>query len=349
MVVFRRHSHTAQAAYHGLVSLLLDDVVSDIQGTPTRRERGEHAYWYDRYRLGTDIKERYLGEDNEALRARIEQYEKLKAQQADRRKERARLVRLLRSERFLGMDSSTGSLVAALGKAGVFRLGGVLVGTIAFLLYEGELGLRLAADETARTSDVDIASFEKLSLALDDTVEPNLEQVFDQLDFAPVASLERGRAWRWRQSSGESMVEFLTPSFRDDEGLRDLEALGVSARALHHLEYLITDPIVAAGVYREGIQVKAPRPERFAIHKLIVADRRADGPDSLKARKDLMQAELLISILAEDRPADLAEALNDAMGRGPRWRERLGRTLKRAPHIAEQIARAEPEGFEVDR
>jgi len=45
-----------------------------------------------------------------------------------------------------------------------------------------------------------------------------------------------------------------------------------------------------------------PRPEPFAIHKLIVADRRKGGPDQLKARKDRAQAEFLIKDLAEDRP-----------------------------------------------
>ncbi len=337
---YRRHSHTAHAAYNDLVSLLLDDAVSDIRGTPTRRERGERAYWYDRYRIGTDTKERYLGEDTEQLRARIEKHERLRADQSARRKERARLVRLLRSERFLGLDTTGGSLVGALGKAGVFRLGGVVVGTIAFLLYEGELGLRLAADESARTSDIDIASFEKLTLALDEAIEPNINEVLEDFRFAAVPDLEPGRAWRWRQSEGEALLEFLTPSFRDDEGLRDLPALGVSARASHHLEYLIADPIDAAAVYREGVLVKVPRPECFAIHKLIVANRRREGPDSQKARKDLMQAELLISVLSEDRPSDLVEAHDDAMSRGPRWRERLQGSLKRAPHIAALIEAA---------
>jgi hypothetical protein len=340
MAEYRRHSHTAQAAYNDLVSLLLDDAVSDIRGTPTRRERGERAYWYDRYRIGTDTKERYLGEDSEQVRARMDKHERLKAGRSARRKERARLVRLLRSERLLGLDTTSGSLVGALGKAGVFRLGGVVVGTVAFLLYEGELGLKLAADEGARTSDIDIARFEKLALALDDAGEPNLNQVLHDFRFAPVPDLEPGRAWRWRQSEGEALLQFLTPSFRDDEGLRDLPALGVSARALHHLEYLIADPIDAAAVYREGILVKAPRPERFAIHKLIVANRRREGPDSQKARKDLMQAELLISILSEDRPSDLVEAYEDAMSRGPHWQKRLQGSLKRAPHMATLIEAA---------
>ena len=335
----RYHSTTAQAAYHDLLSLLLDESVSEIRGSATLRERDGRGYWYDRYRIGTDVKERYLGEDRPALRQRIEAHERLKSESAGRKRERARLVRLLRSERFLGMDAATGSLVAALAKTGVFRLGGTMAGTIAFRLYEGELGLRLSFDETAITGDVDIASFEKLSLALEDRVETDLNDVFRDLDFAAVPDLEPGRTWRWRQSDNASLVEFLTPSFTEDEGLRDLAALGVSARALHHLNFLIAEPIDAAAIYRDGILVRAPRPERFAIHKLIVADRRLEGRDSLKSRKDLMQAALLIACLARDRPDDLADAYRDAMERGPRWRERIARSLDRSPEASEGIAK----------
>lgn len=197
--------------------------------------------------------------------------------------------------------------------------------------------MRLNLDQTAMTNDIDIASFEKLSLALSDTVEPSLNEVLGELDFAPVPSTDKSQVWRWRQSNSETMVEFLTPSFEAEEGIKDLPALGVSAQALHHLNFLIADPLHAAAVYRDGILVRIPRPERFAIHKLIVSSRRKEGPESLKARKDLLQAALLIEILAEDRPTDLAEAHSDAMSRGPRWREHIEKSLARSPGSRERI------------
>lgn len=67
----------------------------------------------------------------------------------------------------------------------------------------------------------------------------------------------------------------MTPSFDADEGLRDLPALCVKARALHHLNYLIAEPLKVAVIYRPGAQVQVLRPERYAVHKLIVADRNA--------------------------------------------------------------------------
>lgn len=109
------------------------------------------------------------------------------------------------------------------------------------------------------------------------------------------------------------MVEFLTPSFDVEEGIRDLPALGVNARALHHLNYLISDPIQAVALYRNGILVQIPRPEKFAIHKLIVAD----------------------------RSSDIWDAYTDAMARGPKWRERIERTLERMPGTREALMACE--------
>lgn len=132
------------------------------------------------------------------------------------------------------------------------------------------------------------------------------------------------------------MVEFLTPAF-GDERVKRSPALGVSAQALNYLNFLIAEPIPAIALYRSGVLVQIPRPERFAIHKLIVADRRLRGPDQAKARKDRAQAEFLIAVLAEDRPDDLAEAFQDALSRGPRWRERLEASLNRLPRTAETL------------
>ncbi len=135
--------------------------------------------------------------------------------------------------------------------------------------------------------------------------------------FAPVPSIDKGRIWRWRQSNSETLVEFLTPSFGEKEDIKDLPALGVSAQSLHHLNDLIGEPLQAAAVYRKGILVRIPRPERYAIHKLTVTNRRKAGPESLKSRKDLLQVEILIEVLAENRPSDLAVAYEDAMSPGP--------------------------------
>ena len=328
-----RHSPIAHSAYHDLLGSLRDEVVAEIRGTPTRVDRNGRVYWYDTYRVGSDVKKAYIGEDSEPLRARMKHFEALREGREDRRRNRARLIRLLRAEGFLGVDAATGSLLNALASAGVFRLGGTIVGTQAFRFYEGELGIRFAFDQTAQTRDIDIASFERLSIALDDTVSEPLGSVLRDFAFDPVPSLDPGKTWRWKQTRNETFVEFLTPSFSEAEDLRPLPALGVHAQSLHYLNYLLAEPIFAAATYRDGVLVQVPRPERFAVHKLIVADRRLEGSSSLKAIKDRLQAEFLVKVLATDRPDDLREAMEEALSRGKRWRERITASVDRIPSL----------------
>ena len=54
-----------------------------------------------------------------------------------------------------------------------------------------------------------------------------------------------------------------------------------------------------------------------------MVDRRRNGTHSGKAEKDRQQAAFLVATMAEDRPTDLWDAYEDAMSRGPRWRERI--------------------------
>lgn len=323
-------SSVATSAYTDLVRLLKDDALSGVEGKPTLKQRGDKAYWYAARRVGTEMRFIYIGEDTNETRARIDRIEVLRATAKERQAERSRLVRLLRAEGMTPTDRATGSMLSAMAAAGVFRLGGTIVGTNAFRLYEGELGIRLPLGGMANTGDIDIAQFEKLSVALEDQVDPGLAETFSALKFDPVPGLDRGRTWRWAQGGSGQLVEFLTPAF-GDETIRDLPALGVGAQALNYLNFLIAEPIHAAALYRSGILVQVPRPEQYAIHKLIVADRRRDGAGNLRAQKDREQAAFLIEAMAEDRPDDLARALETAMAVGPRWRERVMNTLKRMP------------------
>ncbi|MDK3075365.1 GSU2403 family nucleotidyltransferase fold protein [Sedimentitalea sp. JM2-8] len=323
-------SSIAMSAYTDLVRLLKDDALSDVEGKPTLKERGDKAYWYAARRVGTEMRFFYIGEDSDETRARIERIEELRATAKERQAERSRLVRLLRAEGMTPTDRATGSILSAMAAAGTFRLGGTIVGTNAFRLYEGELGIRLPLGGIANTGDIDIAQFEKLSIALQDQVAPGLAETFTTLKFDPVPGLDKGRIWRWAQGGSGQLVEFLTPAF-GNETIRDLPALGVGAQALNYLNFPIAEPIHAAAIYRSGILVQVPRPERYAIHKLIIADRRRDGAGNLKSAKDREQAAFLIEAMAEDRPDELSQAYATALEVGPRWREHIGNSLKRMP------------------
>jgi hypothetical protein len=329
-------SQIAQVAYLDLLRLHQDDVAAEMIGSLETRQRGGRAYLYDRFRLGTEMKARYLGEDTPQLRARLAQSETLRANATARAQEMARLARILRAEGLFAADRNTGMLLSAFARAGVFRLGGTLVGTAAFALYQGELGLRMNSDDLAQTGDIDFASFERLSMALGDRVEEQPSDILAALKFDPIPSLDGREVWKWRQSNGIGLVEFLAPAF-GEETIKPLTALGVSAQGLNYLNYLIAEPIKAVALYRAGVLVQIPRPERFAIHKLIVADRRQGGPDHAKSRKDRAQAAFLIDALVDDRPSDLKDAYEDALSRGPRWRERIASSLSRMPQTRTQL------------
>ena len=330
-------SRPAVVAYQDLLRLHLDERAGGVVGSIEERRRNGRTYLYERFRMGAEMRSRYLGEDTPELRARLDRAAELKADAEARRKRMARLTRTLRAEGFIGTDRATGSMLLAFSRAGVFRLGGTLVGTFAYGLYQGELGVRMDYEELAQTADIDLASFARLSVALGDTVEESPADIPRSLKFDPVPGVTDRQVWKWRQSRSDTLVEFLTPAF-GDETVKPLPALGVSAQALNYLNYLIAEPIHAVALYRSGVLVQIPRPERFAIHKLIVADRRRGGPDQLKSRKDRAQAEFLVRVLSEDRPDDLAEAYADALTRGPRWRARLAASLERLPETSERLA-----------
>jgi hypothetical protein len=153
---------------------------------------------------------------------------------------------------------------------------------------------------------------------------------------SPIGSLNHKKPTRWRMTASDFVVDFLAPSFDDKEGPQKLEALGVWAQGLHFLNLLIRDPIPAVAIYREGVLVQIPRPERYAIHKLIVSSRRR-GPGQAKAEKDLAQAGALIAALSDARPAELKSAYEEAVAEGKAWADAIDRSLKRDPSIREML------------
>jgi hypothetical protein len=327
----------AQATYQDLLRLHLEQKASEFVGTIEERPRGERVYLYDKFRLGGEMQSRYIGEATPELRARLKRAAQLKAAEKARRSDMSRLAGILRAEGFNRTDRDTGSLLSAFSKVGLFRLGGTLIGTGAFGLYQGDLGVKFSLDDLVQTGDIDFASFEKLSMSLGDRVEENPDVILKGMKFEPVPGIVDRQVWRWRQKSGAAMVEFLTPAF-GDESVKPLRALGVSAQGLNYLNFLLADPIPAVALYRSGVLVQIPRPERYAIHKLIVADRRRADSQQGKSRKDRAQAEFLISVLAQDRPDDLLAAYETARSQGSRWGERIDASLRLAPKAAKILA-----------
>lgn len=323
----------AQTAYQDLLETRKMWAVSESKGTPFLKDQDKKGqYWYARQRIGGRVIDTYIGPNTPDLRAQIDT---LKSKVHDQKAIEARcssLVAQLRAAGLPALDRSTGKVLNAMAKVGVFRLGGTLVGTHAFRLFSAELGARL--DNTlAATEDIDVAAFENLKLVIDDTATPSLASTFKALKLDPAPGIDaKRRPTRWIMQGGGTMVDFLAPKMQDKSDIVMLETLGVYAQALPFLNYLIADPIPAVGLYRSGILVQIPRPERYAIHKLILSQRRSSASKA-KSRKDIAQAETLISILSEDRPQELLTAFQDAMDIGLSWRAALTAALKQKPAL----------------
>ncbi len=305
------------------------DANFDERGRFYQTRSNRKAFWYYRRRLAGEERNIYVGPvDDEALTHRIERFRSIiKPDFRDRRQ----LVRQLMVAGLPRPDITSATVIEALWKEGFFRLRGVMVGTVAFQCYAGMLGVRLPGAQL-RTEDADFALDFAVARKVDDTM-PNILDVLHGVDqsFRPVPhQFDPARVNRFRSDSG-FLVEFLTSNRGSDDYQSrpaDMPALGgASAQPLRHLDFLIREPERSLLLYKGGIPVTVPAPERYAVHKVLLSSERKDNP--AKARKDIEQAETLIAVLRNERPYELAEAWHEAWERGPRWREKMGAGLLR--------------------
>jgi len=212
-------------------------------------------------------------------------------------------VRLLAREGFSLLPPKHLAALAPLTRQGVFKAGAVLVGTHAFEVMVNRLGIRVA---TFATEDVDLARPGKL--ALEKSPKGSLLEMLREsgIDFVEVPSLTRGGPSTSYKEKGRSRFTFdlLVPTGGEEIETISVPELGAHATGLPYLRYLLTETQPGAVISSHGVAaVRIPVPERFALHKLVVAQLRAGRTE--KRRKDLMQAAALIAAMGELYPGSL--------------------------------------------
>jgi hypothetical protein len=288
-------------------------------GTFTPKTVSGRRYWY--FQLGTDEGriQRYVGPESPDLLERVEQH---KQARNDERERRSLVSTLVRSFGLPSPLPQIGDLVAALAGAGVFRLRSVLVGTVAYQTYSAMLSVRLPG-ALLQTNDVDIAQFTSVSVAIGDKTPPMLE-ILRKVD-KTFTEVPHTSGYSWAASyhaQGGLRVDFITPNEGpDSDEPQNLPALRTDANRLRFLDFLIHEPAPAVVLNGPGIYVTVPTPERYAVHKLIVALRRPPGVT--KVDKDLNQAGTLLEALAEKHGERLRAVWEEAHERGPKWRKLL--------------------------
>lgn len=336
---------TLQTVFAELTQRCLDaefDQAYPENGSFSRRVRNGQEYWYyNGYDPNTGTKTvKYAGPAGDpAVAERIARFRTIKDDFRDRRT----MVGALKAGGLPVPGTQVGAVIEALAKAGAFRLRCVLIGTTAFQTYSGMLGVRLPSAVLA-TADVDIAQFHSVSLLVDDTLPPILD-VLRSVDagFHEVPHpMDCRQSTRFRTVGME--VEFLTPNRsgnRYQGRPAAMPALGGAAAApLRFLDFLIHQPRHSVLLHKAGVPVRVPAPERYAVHKLILATRRReDGVNVTKRMKDIHQAGALIEAMHPHLHHDLADSWAEAWGRGMKWRACLVRGRSMLPDPVQALLR----------
>lgn len=274
-----------------------------LPGTPgslSLRARGASgSYWYRRfYNLPSQpVEQLVCREDDAAAHERMIQ-----------RIEAARWIEeqvgSLRKLGFQVANKDTARVLVEMHNRHLFTAGLVMVGTLAFMAWLNELGLRTVASST---QDLDLARRQPLKLAV--TV-PLLEtlKATDMAFFAVAGLRPDAPATSAKRPGREGLrVDLLTHG--PELGQRvAVPELAWHAQTVPHFDYLLRDPQPAAMLAGgHCIPVRIPSALHMAWHKLYSSMRRR--ADRAKADKDLRQAAVLLAAQVERDSVDVGSSL----------------------------------------
>lgn len=343
-----RLSTQMQTAYaellEQLVALEAHRTIGHSGGTFVQKNVKGQEYYYYQHALPGGIVQTYVGRRSPALDRVVRRFEEGRAIAIAERAHTTRLCAALRSGGALAIDAASARVLAALADAAVFRLGGVLVGTQAFIAIGNLLGVRWSGGGM-RTDDIDIAGERALAVAVPN-LTADVPKILDSLEmgFFPVPGFSPQHPSTSFKVRGKPLrVDLLTPQHGRRTNPVPIPRFRAAADPLPDLGYLIEDPQPAALVAGAGVLVNVPPPARFALHKLLVA-RARPATQQAKSNKDLEQAAQLIEVLGEDRPGDLALAWE---ARGPQRSSRAMRSglqalERRHPAVYQALQRELP-------
>jgi len=309
-----------QTLYQDLVQQVHDTI--ERAGSVYTRTIGGAEYAYAKQMIGTSREDVFLGRaDSPDVQHRMERIR----QEAASARQRRKIVVALKAAGVPAPTSALGAVLDAMAGSGLLHQA-VVVGTAAYQCFPPIVGAALPS-AALMTQDADLAT---ASLAISaDEGDQTMESILKRADktFAPLQGLDpRTPPASFRSASG-FMVDLLTPQLRrSDPNPMPLAGLKAGAVPLQHLRWLIETPVLAAALHGSGVALRVPSPARFAIHKLIVAQKRAG--DRSKRTKDLQQAKALIEVLQASDPFALSDAYEMACAqREAGWKVPIQRSL----------------------
>lgn len=299
------------------------------------------TYWYLQRVEGERKRQQYLGPESPELLAWMEGVRAARSDLHADGARRATLCSMLTAGGAATASPAVARVLEILAETGVFRRGGVLVGTHAMAVYGNMLGVRFE-HQALRTHDIDVAQDPVIGVALaDDVPVADVAERFQEIDakvFAVPGLDPRQPSTSFKFRGLELRIDFLTPLHgpESEQPIR-LRTLGVAAQPLRFLDYLIAAPVQAVVVARSGILVNVPTPARFALHKLWLSQRRP-ATEQTKSLKDMRQAEQLLEVLLDDRPGDVTLAWQALAERGSALKRVQAALARLSPEVRERLA-----------
>lgn len=319
-------SPSAQTAYAEILDQvtigLLRRTVADLNGNFARKTVTGKEYWYFQYRdVDSRVRQIYLGPHSERLDRLIADKE---AQQA-KKEPIARQAKAAIALGNQGIVRSQYRVIRRLEEYGLFKAGGVLIGTHAFACHANMLGVSWADSNKTHDVDFDYAG-KSVALALPSDVKLDVHDAITSLEmgFLPAVKLDGLAGGSYViPHRPDFRIDFITTVGRNQTDLVNFPNLDVAMVPLKFIEYSLQDIQQAALLSEEGaILVNVPHPARYALHKLIVAGER-EHSFKTKSNKDLRQSAALLQFYAEHQPDELMLAWEDLQGRGKGWRSRF--------------------------
>jgi hypothetical protein len=223
---------------------------------------------------------------------------------------RGELAKQTRKRGAFAPTGTHGRVLEAVGQAGVYRAGGVLVGQHAFALLGNELGVSWPEELLHHDNSIHVA------VPPEPPEPPELEEVITvpwlDAEYPSTQLSIRGNAMK---------VNVLTPMPTDDPPTtRLVETLELMAAPVRYLEFLLDEVRPAAVAIRQGFLVNVPDPARFALFLRARAARRAEAFPN-ESRRDAAQAAALLNVLRDAAPDALEHAHEAAESMPNRFRE----------------------------
>ena len=291
-------------------------------GAIYQRTLGGASYLYAKIPVAGTRRDIFLGRADDEL---VQEKAAAVRREAVAARERRATIRTLKLRGLRGPDGWLGKILDAVADADLFGRGMVLVGTGAYQLME-PLVAHYLPKASLMTGDVDLVTAD---LAIASESGEAIETILRRADptIAAVPELDI-RDFSSRFKGKDTLVELLTPILRrTDATPMPPTQLGAGAAPLQYLRWLIDQPVEAVALWGGGVRVTIPAPARYAVHKLILAQKR-HRTSREKRLKDLSEAEVLIAVLQAAEPFAIEDALEDARQQGDEgWARPIARSL----------------------